>query len=266
VLVAPTQLFDKADTEIKVYTTYCPEATTFTQGTKTYTATASETITITGKPLHHRNFKRLLTCHRLPMHLLSHRSMEQANHNTSCSSSVLCQTSSSVQWHLGSSRLDHYDRDCLIVHDLLPGPYHCCSRQQDVHRHLGYDSYHHRMPMHANQDLPCYGFNCHHFLSHYCKTTDIFITSHTNSLPVLPSANCDHLPRHNLHSDCSGHCDRPDRLLHDLPNHFWYLCSSSLHSRRHWSCSHHYRYQHTRVSSISPICLGPSFCWRRQQG
>ncbi|KAN0099468.1 hypothetical protein V8E51_013243 [Hyaloscypha variabilis] len=33
-----------------VYTTYCPEATTFTQGTKTYTATASETITITDCP------------------------------------------------------------------------------------------------------------------------------------------------------------------------------------------------------------------------
>jgi hypothetical protein len=32
-----------------VYTTYCPESTTFTQGTKTYTATASETLTITGE-------------------------------------------------------------------------------------------------------------------------------------------------------------------------------------------------------------------------
>jgi hypothetical protein len=31
-----------------VYTTFCPESTTFTQGTKTYTATASETLTITG--------------------------------------------------------------------------------------------------------------------------------------------------------------------------------------------------------------------------
>merc|ERR1712093_450731 len=33
-----------------IYTTYCPEATTFTQGTKTYTATASETLTITDCP------------------------------------------------------------------------------------------------------------------------------------------------------------------------------------------------------------------------
>ncbi|KAH8750013.1 hypothetical protein F5882DRAFT_80095 [Hyaloscypha sp. PMI_1271] len=33
-----------------VYTTYCPESTTFTQGTKTYTATASETLTITDCP------------------------------------------------------------------------------------------------------------------------------------------------------------------------------------------------------------------------
>ncbi|KAH6666861.1 putative clock-controlled protein 6 [Halenospora varia] len=32
------------------YTTFCPEATTFTQGTKTYTATASETVTITDCP------------------------------------------------------------------------------------------------------------------------------------------------------------------------------------------------------------------------
>jgi hypothetical protein len=34
-----------------VYTTYCPESTTFTQGTKTYTATASETLIITGMHL-----------------------------------------------------------------------------------------------------------------------------------------------------------------------------------------------------------------------
>merc|ERR1712098_769878 len=33
-----------------IYTTYCPEATTFTQGTKTYTASASETLTITDCP------------------------------------------------------------------------------------------------------------------------------------------------------------------------------------------------------------------------
>merc|ERR1711964_946389 len=33
-----------------IYTTYCPEATTFAQGTKTYTATASETLTITDCP------------------------------------------------------------------------------------------------------------------------------------------------------------------------------------------------------------------------
>jgi hypothetical protein len=33
-----------------IYTTYCPESTTFTQGTKTYTATASETLTITDCP------------------------------------------------------------------------------------------------------------------------------------------------------------------------------------------------------------------------
>merc|ERR1712230_183722 len=33
-----------------IYTTYCPEATTFTRGTKTYTATASETLTITDCP------------------------------------------------------------------------------------------------------------------------------------------------------------------------------------------------------------------------
>jgi len=33
-----------------IYTTYCPESTTFTQGTVTYTATASETLTITKCP------------------------------------------------------------------------------------------------------------------------------------------------------------------------------------------------------------------------
>lgn len=33
-----------------VYTTFCPESTTFTQGTVTYTATASETLTITKCP------------------------------------------------------------------------------------------------------------------------------------------------------------------------------------------------------------------------
>lgn len=33
-----------------IYTTWCPEATTFTHGTKTYTATASETVTITDCP------------------------------------------------------------------------------------------------------------------------------------------------------------------------------------------------------------------------
>ncbi|CZS89447.1 hypothetical protein WAI453_002658 [Rhynchosporium graminicola] len=33
-----------------IYTTFCPEATTFTQGTKTYTATASQTLTITDCP------------------------------------------------------------------------------------------------------------------------------------------------------------------------------------------------------------------------
>lgn len=33
-----------------IFTTYCPESTTFTQGTKTYTATASETLTITDCP------------------------------------------------------------------------------------------------------------------------------------------------------------------------------------------------------------------------
>ena len=41
--------FGNANSGIKVYTTYCPESTTFTQGTKTYTATASETLTITGE-------------------------------------------------------------------------------------------------------------------------------------------------------------------------------------------------------------------------
>ncbi|RDL36427.1 uncharacterized protein BP5553_05779 [Venustampulla echinocandica] len=35
---------------VSSYTTYCPEATTITQGTKTYTATASETLTITDCP------------------------------------------------------------------------------------------------------------------------------------------------------------------------------------------------------------------------
>jgi len=35
---------------VTAYTTVCPAATTFTQGTKTYTATAGETITVTNCP------------------------------------------------------------------------------------------------------------------------------------------------------------------------------------------------------------------------
>jgi len=45
-----TQVVTTTTITTDIYTTFCPEATTFTQGTKTYTATASETITITDCP------------------------------------------------------------------------------------------------------------------------------------------------------------------------------------------------------------------------
>jgi hypothetical protein len=96
----------KANAEIKVYTTYCPESTTFTQGTKTYTATASETLTITGEHLASPDALNMIAnvTSRLPMHLLSHRPLGQANHYSSCSSPT-----TSIQRHLGSSRLGHHD-------------------------------------------------------------------------------------------------------------------------------------------------------------
>lgn len=47
--VYPTQPVVYTTVTTDIYTTYCPEATVITQGTKTYTATASQTLTITGK-------------------------------------------------------------------------------------------------------------------------------------------------------------------------------------------------------------------------
>merc|ERR1712000_113327 len=49
-----------------IYTTYCPEATTFTQGTKTYTATASETLTQSLAPQSQLHPPTLLLHHHPP--------------------------------------------------------------------------------------------------------------------------------------------------------------------------------------------------------
>jgi hypothetical protein len=185
-----------------IYTTYCPSSTTFTQGTKTYTATASETREY---PLGTRNFELHPLTHSSHHHRLSLH-LQQASHNLRSHN-----LSSPCEHHFHDScnnhaSLRHHNRDRQLVYHLLPKPNHGCSRQQDIHRlHCNYLD-RDKLPLFVDQDLPRY----RHY-HHVVQPDDLLPSTNHHHIQL------GHLPRDDLGLGYNSNC----HLLNHR-HHHWY--------------------------------------------
>ena len=140
---APTPVVITTTDVVTSYTTYCPYATSIVQGNETYTATSVSDIPV-------------LYCKRPPANICPGNNPH--NHQ------LPLHPNSQDNRH---TLRNHHNRNCHLLHHLLPSGHHCCPKQQNLHSHRVRNPHHLRMPMHSHQDRDFHSWRARH-LHWYC--------------------------------------------------------------------------------------------------